>query len=167
MNRIDEEAEVWQTWEPNCLATLLFVVNRETEEVLLIRKKRGLGAGKMNGPGGKVDEGEDAMQCVKREVEEELCIRVQHPQKHGELSFDFTNGLKLYVDVFLAFDYEGEPQETEEAIPHWVKLRELPLMEMWEDDQYWLPQLLETHGKFKAKFHFEEEKMLSRWVRWE
>lgn len=39
------------------LATLMFVIDEARGEVLLIRKKRGLGAGKINGPGGKIDPG--------------------------------------------------------------------------------------------------------------
>ncbi len=39
----------WESWEPEQVATLLFVV--KDTEVLLIHKKRGLGAGKINGPG--------------------------------------------------------------------------------------------------------------------
>ena len=42
----------WESWEPEQVATLLFVI--KDTEVLLIHKKRGLGAGKINGPGGKL-----------------------------------------------------------------------------------------------------------------
>ncbi len=48
----------WNNWEPGLRATLMFIVDEAREEVLLIRKKRGLGAGKINGPGGKIDPGE-------------------------------------------------------------------------------------------------------------
>ncbi|MBT4161861.1 MAG: NUDIX hydrolase, partial [Gammaproteobacteria bacterium] len=43
----------WENWEPEEVATLLFVVR--DGRVLLIRKKRGLGAGKINGPGGRLE----------------------------------------------------------------------------------------------------------------
>ena len=62
----------WSTWTPKDTATLLFVLRGD--EVLLIRKKRGLGAGKYNGPGGRLEPGETALACAVREVEEELCI---------------------------------------------------------------------------------------------
>ena len=54
----------WSTWQPQMLATLLFIFR--DGEVLLIRKKRGLGAGKINGPGGKIDPGETPEQCAVR-----------------------------------------------------------------------------------------------------
>ena len=40
----------WNTWVPTDPATLVFVIR--DRQMLLIRKKRGLGAGKINGPGG-------------------------------------------------------------------------------------------------------------------
>ena len=40
----------WDTWQPEEVATLMFII--QGDSVLLIRKKRGLGAGKINGPGG-------------------------------------------------------------------------------------------------------------------
>ena len=61
-----------ENWTAEDIATLLFVL--EDDKVLLIRKKRGLGAGKINGPGGKLEPGETPRQCVMREVREELCI---------------------------------------------------------------------------------------------
>ncbi len=44
------------SWQPEQLATLLFVVR--DGKILLIPKKRGLGAGKINGPGGRLVPGE-------------------------------------------------------------------------------------------------------------
>lgn len=46
-------------WTPDILATLMFVV--QDGKILLIRKKRGIGAGKVNGPGGKFEPGETAL----------------------------------------------------------------------------------------------------------
>ena len=66
----------WSTWTPTVQATLLFVVR--DGQVLLIQKKRGLGAGKVNGPGGKLDPGETPLACALRETEEEIGVRAVH-----------------------------------------------------------------------------------------
>ena len=42
----------WSTWQPNMLSSLVFIC--KNNEVLLIKKKTGLGAGKINAPGGKI-----------------------------------------------------------------------------------------------------------------
>ena len=63
----------WSTWQPHERANLCFVVRGE--EVLLIHKKRGLGAGKINGPGGRIEPGETAAEnknvfCFHRKAPE-------------------------------------------------------------------------------------------------
>ncbi|MDB6070522.1 MAG: mutX [Verrucomicrobiales bacterium] len=148
----------WTGWQPGLVATLLFVVKED--RVLLIRKKRGLGAGKINGPGGKLDPGETPEQCAVRETEEELGVRAKGVREVGLLSFQFTDGLGLFCHVFRADDCEGEPVETDEAIPRWTKTDEIPFDEMWADDREWFHHLL-ADRKFMGFFDFEGDNMLS------
>lgn len=148
----------WDSWEPGMLATLLFVV--DGDRVLLIRKKRGIGAGKINGPGGKIEPGETAMECAVRETIEEIGVRGINPEEFGELSFHFTDGLKLHCRVFVAREHEGSPIETDEAVPHWFPIAEIPYEEMWEDDQHWLPHVLIDQKRFSGRFIFDDEEML-------
>jgi 8-oxo-dGTP diphosphatase len=148
----------WRTWIPEIRATLLFVVN--DGHILLIRKKRGLGAGKINGPGGNIDPGETALHTAIREVQEEVKVTPRGIEKHGELLFQFVDGLSIHCHVFKATGCEGEPQETPEAIPMWTPVGEIPFDEMWEDDSIWLPLVLEGK-KFTGRFLFDDDTMLA------
>ncbi len=148
----------WSCWQPGLIATLLFVVRGG--EVLLIRKKRGLGAGKINGPGGKLDPGETPEACAVRETEEELCVRATGLTEVGRLCFQFVDGLKLYCHVFRAEDCLGEPRETEEAIPHWTPVDAIPFDQMWADDREWFHHLL-ARQKFMGFFDFDGDTMLT------
>tara|TARA_R110002096_G_scaffold24760_8_gene77955 strand:- start:2019 stop:2501 length:483 start_codon:yes stop_codon:yes gene_type:complete len=156
----------WNRWEPNMRANLLFVV--QDHRVLLIRKKRGLGMGKINGPGGKLEPGESALTSAVREVEEELVIRVPREacEEMGILRFQFVDGLALHCVVYRAFSFEGTPTETDEAKPLWFDFDELPFDEMWADDQYWLRRML-AGGKFRGDFVFDGEKMLEMSIDWD
>jgi 8-oxo-dGTP diphosphatase len=149
----------WATWQPRQRANLLFIVH--AGEILLIRKKRGFGAGKINGPGGKVDPGETPLAAALRETFEELGITVRDAAQHGELHFQFRDGYSLHCAVFLAHDFTGEPRETEEAVPVWTPLDRIPYDEMWADDRYWLPLLLRG-AHFTGYFEFDGEELLSR-----
>ena len=122
------------------LATLCYVVR--DGQLLLIRKKRGIGAGKINGPGGKVDAGETPLAAAVRETQEETGVTPIGPELGGELWFHFSHGPKQHCLIFLADAHEGLPYETEEAIPAWYPLDCLPYDEMWDDDRAWLPFLL-------------------------
>lgn len=156
----------WNDWEPTIRATLMFVVDEEKGQVLLIRKKRGLGAGKVNGPGGKMDPGESSIDCAVRETQEELGVTALNPVKHGELWFAFLEGLRMHVDVYRATEWTGDAVETEEAVPLWTALSELPFEEMWADDSYWLGPLLEEGAMFTGRFTFDGEEMLAAEVYW-
>src|SRR5690348_9168613 len=130
----------WQNWQPRERANLCFIV--KDGRVLLIRKKRGLGAGKINGPGGKLEPGETAEGAAIREVQEEIGVTPLHLEDRGVLHFQFVDGYSLHCTVFVARDLAGEPIETVEATPFWVSVDAVPFEEMWEDDRYWLPQVL-------------------------
>lgn len=147
----------WAHWQAVDTATLTFVVQRN--EVLLIRKKRGLGAGKINGPGGRLEKGETLLECAVREVEEELCITPLNPESRGELRFQFLDGYSIHVHVFTADGYRGRTQETDEAIPLWTPLRSIPYDEMWADDLLWLPKVL-AGQTVCGHFLFDGDRML-------
>lgn len=156
----------WNTWQPGVRATLMFIINEERHEVLLIRKKRGLGAGKINGPGGKIDPGETSVQCAVREAQEELGVTALNPVHHGELWFQFVDGLRMHVDVYVATEHTGHAVETPEAVPLWTSLDALPFDEMWADDVHWLGEMLIERKRFLGRFVFDDDKMLRNEVEW-
>ncbi|MCH2060706.1 MAG: 8-oxo-dGTP diphosphatase [Verrucomicrobiales bacterium] len=162
---LDPASIDWTSWRPSMRATLLFL--HRGSEILLIHKKSGLGRGKVNAPGGKIEQGESASQAAVREVSEEVGIDVRNPEEMGILRFQFIHGerLALHCVVFRSFEFSGEAHETPEADPFWCPVDRVPYEKMWSDDQYWLPGLLQG-GKFDADFVFDDEELLWRNVRW-
>jgi 8-oxo-dGTP diphosphatase len=151
------EALNWKAWRPDDRATLTFVLHEG--QILLIRKKRGLGAGKINGPGGRLEPGESALDCAIREVEEELCVTPLELDDRGELSFQFRDGYALHVFVFTARGFRGVACETEEAVPLWTPLDAIPYAEMWADDELWIPPML-AGQRFRGRFLFDDDRLI-------
>jgi 8-oxo-dGTP diphosphatase len=156
--------EFWNNWQPRERATLCFLIR--DGKILLIRKKRGLGAGKINGPGGRIEPGEEPHECAVRETSEEVGLTPLDVQNRGELHFQFADGYSLHCTVFVANEYTGELVETDEALPIWTSLDSIPYEEMWADDIHWLPGVV-SGGTFRGYFHFDGEKMLSKHLIWE
>lgn len=152
----------WPSWTPVDRATLMFVVRGE--EILLIRKKRGLGAGKINGPGGRIEGDETPHACAVRETEEELRVTPTGLAEAGELRFQFLDGYSIHVWVFRGDDIVGTPEETDEAAPLWTPVAAIPYDDMWRDDREWLPHLL-SGRRFDGRFIFDGETMLDCAVR--
>lgn len=124
-------------------------------KILLGMKKVGLGAGRWNGFGGKVEAGESIEAAALRELREEVCIEAIGIAQKGVLEFSFDNDPKiLEVHVFEVTTFSGEPKETDEMTPRWFDIAQIPYDQMWSDDIHWLPLLLA--GKtFRGKFHFD------------
>lgn len=136
--------------------TLCYII--KSGKVLLINKKKGLGAGRWNGPGGKVEGKESPDEAVGREVYEEVRIVPEWPKKVGMLDFWFGEGNApaWTVHVYVANDYDGFEKETAEAAPKWFSVSKIPYAEMWPSDQIWMPLMLQGK-KFSGKFYFDEE----------
>ena len=151
----------WTSWRAADLATLSFIVCGD--RMLLIRKKRGLGAGKINGPGGRLEPGETALACAVREVQEELGITPRELRYAGENAFQFVDGYSIHVSVYVTDVFEGTPTETDEGAPLWFTLDAIPYDEMWEDDSLWVPHVI-AGRRFQGRFVFDGDRMLDHVV---
>jgi mutator protein MutT len=125
--------------------TLCLVVREG--ELLLAMKKRGFGAGRWNGPGGKIEPGETIAAAAIRETWEEVGVVAHVVEPVAVLRFYFPDmppaeGWNQQVHVFLVRDWSATPAESEEMRPQWFALTDLPLAAMWPDDPLWLPQVL-------------------------
>jgi 8-oxo-dGTP diphosphatase len=149
----------WQEWSPGVKATLVFV--RQGKNVLLIEKKRGLGEGKMNAPGGKCEGDESWEDCASRELTEEVNLEGNHLQRVAILHFLMSDYPDILCHVFMTHDFIGIAEESDEALPFWCNIDDIPYHQMWEDDQYWLPQVL-AGEKLKCYFSFIGEKMCTQ-----
>lgn len=141
--------------------TLLFLTKTSETGVItdicLAMKKRGFGAGRWNGTGGKTESGETIKDAVVRETQEEIGVTVSDMSKVAELTFTFPHKPEWdqLVHVFFADEYAGTPTESEEMKPAWFAVVDIPYDDMWPDDRLWLPHVLE--GKYvRAAFSFAE-----------
>jgi len=122
---------------------------------LLGMKKRGFGQGRWNGFGGKVQSGETIEEAALREIREEADIAVKNMERFGIIDFYFQGNPEIWeVHIFKGVDIEGYPKESEEMRPQWFRIDEIPFDNMWPDDRYWFPLLLQGK-KFRGKFLFD------------
>lgn len=129
-------------WQPDFIGTLLFVVCGD--DVLLIHKKTGHGAGRINAPGGKLQSGESVLACALRETREEVGLVVEHASCRAEMRFVERDGPQWLGFAFVATAYTGVLTESAEARPFWCPITSIPYSDMWPDDKIWLPRVLES-----------------------
>ena len=137
------------------LVTTLCIIHQHPR-ILLGMKKRGFGAGRWNGFGGKIKAGESIEDATKREMQEESGVEIENLDKVGIMEFEFKGNPEIIeVHVFKSENFEGEIIESEEMKPQWFHVDEIPFKEMWPDDLYWMPLFLKGK-KFKGKFLFDQ-----------
>lgn len=151
----------WTGWTAREKAVLVFL--RDGDKLLLIHKKRGLGTGKVNGPGGRLEPGETWEAAALRETQEETGITPETLVGAAHLRFQFTDGYSLDVGVFTATGWKGNLTACDETDPFWLEAARLPWGTMWADDSLWLRPVLEGRG-VDARFVFDGEAMKEAWV---
>ena len=104
-----------------------------------------------------MNEGESIEDAVRRETLEEIGVVVKNFQKIAELSFKFPHKEEWnqITHVYFCEEWRNEPTESEEMNPKWFSVEELPFDQMWPDDIFWLPRVLEGE-LVKGNFVFAE-----------
>ncbi len=129
-------------------------------QVLLGRKKKGLGLGNIVGLGGKLEPGETPVQAAVREIAEESGLSVAESDltQKGGLTYLFPHreAWSQESTVFVCTVWTGVPRGSDELDPEWFDVASLPVDEMWDDARHWLPGVL-AGGRVRATFSFGED----------
>jgi len=139
------------------IMTICFLIKNEGEQptICLAEKKRGFRTGKVNGYGGKLETGETLEECAIRETREEARIIVKELEKYAYIEFVEPH-ITHICHVYVTESWEGEPQETEEMLPSWFGVEEIPFDRMGQADPHWLLPIL-GGKKLEARFYYNEK----------
>lgn len=133
---------------------------RADGKILLGRKRRGMGYGKWNGFGGKIEAGETMRECAARELFEEsaLIVRPEDLVLAGDLYFHQPSDPEWSHAgvVYFARNWTGEARLSEEMEPKWFLPEAFPYEEMWMADRIWLPMIL-AGKKIRGTIYFAED----------
>ena len=135
-------------------------VNQQIQQVLLGRKKQGLGEGKFVGIGGKVEPGETIIAATLREIDEEIGVQIAEAdlQPIGVLTFLFPHkpSWSMRAHTYMAWRWQGAPVETREIEPVWVDVNAIPYEQMWGDTRFWMAHAFRGY-RIDATFTFGED----------
>jgi 8-oxo-dGTP diphosphatase len=96
-------------------------------------------------PGGKVEPGEEARACLRRELREELAIDAEIGPQLSALQYTYPNGFEVSLVFFRISAYTGElrNQAFEQIV--WVEPGQLPSYDFLEADRDLVAKL--AHGE--------------------
>lgn len=101
------------------------IFRNDGKEVLLCQRKPEMPyPHKWEFPGGKVNDGEETEECLKRELSEELQISVLQSEIYHRQSYEYASGT-FDVHYFTVLSFNGEPHNHVFADMKWVPISEL------------------------------------------
>jgi 8-oxo-dGTP pyrophosphatase MutT (NUDIX family) len=154
-------------------ATVCLVI--KNNQVLLGLKTKKIGAGRRNGYGGGIEDGESIKEATIRELEEETGKKVgnifittsqENLEKVAVVYFENTKSdgtsFVCRVHFFIVRKWEGEAIETDEMIdPKFFDIGNLPLNEMLPADSEYFPLILQGKKVIaKAKYGPYQKELL-------
>ncbi len=110
---------------------------RDGKVFIAKRQNKGDMGGRWEFPGGKLDEGEDNVQAIEREMMEEFGVKVSVGDKICESTFTHKDKL-CYLDAYLVtFEHDGMEKPfvlTEHTDYRWAPLEEIPTLNFVDSD---------------------------------
>jgi len=102
--------------------------------LLAKRKSSGELPGKWEFPGGKIEAGESPEECIKRELREELGIKVKVGEYITSSEFDYGDR-RIKLLVYNASFVDGDFKLSDHEEVKWVNKKDLFLYELAEADK--------------------------------
>jgi 8-oxo-dGTP diphosphatase len=85
-------------------------------------------------PGGKIEEGEQPHDALRRELEEELGIHATIGDEIARVQHTYPNGAMVELRFFIVRDYTGEIENRIFRDVQWSAAKDLPLYDFLEAD---------------------------------
>lgn len=119
-------------------------VIQKNRTILVCQRKKGSRYGlKWEFPGGKVEPGETLVECLQRELREELSIEIEGIKKIEFQTAHYDDGGTFEVAYCFVSTFHGDPTNNVFEQIRWVTLEELRVLDILEGNRTFIRQL--TH----------------------
>jgi 8-oxo-dGTP diphosphatase len=85
-------------------------------------------------PGGKIEEGEQPRDALRRELDEELGIQATIGDELARIQHEYPNGGMVELRFFIVRDYNGELENRIFKDIQWAEPKDLPRFDFLEAD---------------------------------
>jgi len=121
------------------------LVDRRGQVLIAQRPPGKWQAGRWEFPGGKLEPGEDEAAAVRRELAEELGVRVDAAERLAEITHAYPDR-SVAIGLWLVLRHEGVPEGLDGQALRWVPPDSLERCDLLEADLPMLPALRAALG---------------------
>jgi 8-oxo-dGTP diphosphatase len=121
------------------------LVDRQGRVLIAQRPPGKWQAGRWEFPGGKLEPGEGEAAAVRRELAEELGVRVDAAERLAEITHDYPDR-RVAIGLWLVLRHDGEPVGLDGQALRWVSPQSLEHCDLLEADLPMLPVLRAALG---------------------
>ena len=142
--------------------TVICYLIKDNKVLMLFRNKKevDINKGKWIGVGGHIEQGEDPLTAIIREVWEETTLQVNKCESVAEITFFFKNDVEV-MHVFTCTDFIGEVDyNCSEGTLKWIPLDELFSIPLWEGDKLFLKPILDKESFFEMSMKYEGDTLV-------
>jgi len=86
-------------------------------------------------PGGKIEEGEQPRDALRRELDEELGINAKIGEEVARIRHDYKTGSSVELRFYVVREYKGEIENRIFRDLRWAERRDLPSYDFLEADR--------------------------------
>lgn len=120
-----------------------------------IKKEKDVNRDKWIGVGGKFEPGEDALQCVMREVREETGFEMQQPLYRGMVDFYCPPWEPERMHLYTCTRFSGTLADCDEGVLEWVPKAEVLSLPIWEGDKIFFALLNQDAPFFHLELYYQ------------
>ncbi len=117
------------------------ILRRDGKILACQRKRGGRYELKWEFPGGKVEQGETFLQCLERELQEELAITIHSIDRMEIQSAEYDDGGHYEVAYCSVTGFDGELRNNVFEEVRWVTLRELRELDILEGNRDFISRM--------------------------
>lgn len=146
------------------LLTTLCYIEKDGCYLMMLRnkKKNDPSSGKWIGAGGKMEPGECADDCVRREVLEETGLRLRTASYRGVVHFHSEVWESEEMYLYTSSDFEGElTSDCNEGDLKWIPFEEIMELSLWDGDRIFLKKLLDGENDIEMTLYYDSEGKLA------
>ena len=118
------------------MITVTAGILRDGERLLICQRRAGARFGlKWEFPGGKIEGGESAEECLRRELREELAVEAEIGPEAYQTEHRYPGGFSVRLLFFWVSTYAGTPANLDFERIEWVERERLPEYDFLEADR--------------------------------